>query len=76
MANIRVMKAPGVSSMMLSGTDAAREKLYNTVSAVNEIMNSNAMMLLDENASYESHQYTFSGIGEVYDRFMIDWDVV
>lgn len=72
MANIRVMKAPGVSSMMLSGTDAAREKLYNTVSAVNEIMNSNAMMLLDENASYESHQYTFSGIGEVYDRFMMD----
>ena len=72
MANLRVMKAPGVSSMMLSGTDAAREKLYNTVSAVNEVMNNNALMLLDEKASYESHQYTFSGIGEVYDRFMMD----
>ena len=72
MANMRIMKAPGVSSMMLSGTDSARDKLYNTVSAVNEIMNNNALMLLDEKASYESHQYTFSGIGEVYDRFMMD----
>ena len=72
MANMRIMKAPGVSSMMLSGTDSARDKLYNTVSAVNEIMNNNALMLLDEKASYKSHQYTFSGIGEVYDRFMMD----
>ena len=36
------------------------------------MMNNNSIQVLGENDSYESHQYTFGGVGEVYDRFMMD----
>jgi phage-related protein (TIGR01555 family) len=35
-------------------------------------MNNNSIQILGENDSYETHQYTFGGIADVYDRFMMD----
>jgi phage-related protein (TIGR01555 family) len=42
------------------------------VQAMNTLMNNNSIQILGENDSYESHQYTFGGIADVYDRFMMD----
>lgn len=36
------------------------------------MLNNNGIQILGKDDSYESHQYTFSGLGEVYDRFMMD----
>ena len=72
MANLRVMKIDGMGMMLATGNETAQRDLYNTVQAMNTLMNNNSIQILGENDSYESHQYTFGGIADVYDRFMMD----
>ena len=72
MANLRVMKMEGMGQILATGNQRAQEDLYNTVQAMNAMMNNNSIQIIGENDNYESHQYTFGGLGEVYDRFMMD----
>lgn len=72
MANIRVMKIDGMEQLLAYGGDKSQQALYNTLEGLNMMLNNNGIQILGKDDSYESHQYTFSGIGEVYDRFMMD----
>lgn len=72
MANIRVMKMDGMEQLMAYGGRKQQEALYNTLEGLNMMLNNNGIQILGKDDSYESHQYTFSGLGEVYDRFMMD----
>lgn len=72
MANLRVFKMEGMEQVLALGSEKTLQSLYNTIQGMNTLMNNNAVQILGANDSYESHQYTFGGIGEVYDRFMMD----
>ena len=72
MANLRVMKMDGMGQLLATGNEQAQLQLYNTIQGMNAMMNNNSLQVLGENDSYETHQYTFGGIGETYDRFMMD----
>ncbi len=72
MANIRVMKIDGMEQLLAHGGDKSQQALYNTLEGLNMMLNNNGIQILGKDDSYESHQYTFSGLGEVYDRFMMD----
>lgn len=72
MANIRVMKIDGMEQLLAYGGDKSQQALYNTLEGLNMMLNNNGIQILGKDDSYESHQYTFSGLGEVYDRFMMD----
>ncbi|WP_297967568.1 DUF1073 domain-containing protein [uncultured Anaerovibrio sp.] len=72
MACLRVMKLEGMGMVLATGNEKAQQDLYNTVQAMNALMNNNSIQILGENDSYESHQYTFGGIAQVYDCFMMD----
>lgn len=72
MANLRVMKMDGISQILATGNEKAQMQLYNTVQGMNAMMNNNSLQILDKDDGYETHQYTFGGIGETYDRFMMD----
>lgn len=72
MANLRVMKMDGMSQVLAVGNEQAQMQLYNTIQGMNTMMNNNSIQVLGENDTYETHQYTFGGIGETYDRFMMD----
>lgn len=72
MANIRVVKMDGMEQLMAYGGGKQQEALYNTLEGLNMMLNNNGIQILGKDDSYESHQYTFSGLGEVYDRFMMD----
>ena len=72
MANLRVMKMDGMSQVLAVGNEQAQMQLYNTIQGMNTMMNNNSLQILGEGDSYETHQYTFGGIGETYDRFMMD----
>lgn len=39
---------------------------------MNALMNNNSIQVLGENDSYETHPYAFGGLGETYDRIMMD----
>lgn len=72
MANIRVMKIDGMEQLLAYGGYKSQQALYNTLEGLNMMLNNNGIQILGKDDSYESHQYTFSGLGEVYDRFMMD----
>ena len=72
MACLRVMKIEGMGMVLATGNENAQRDLYNTIQSMNALMNNNSIQVLGENDSYETHQYTFGGVGEVYDRFMMD----
>ena len=72
MANLRVMKMEGMGMVMATGNENAQRDLYNTIQSMNSLMNNNSIQIIGENDEYLTHQYTFGGIGETYDRFMMD----
>ena len=72
MASLRVMKMEGMDMVLATGNEKAKQALYNTVQAMNALMNNNSLQILGENDHYETHQYTFGGIAQVYDCFMMD----
>lgn len=72
MANLRVMKMEGMSQLLATGSEQAQRDLYNTIQGMNAMMNNNSIQILGENDSFETHQYTFGGIADTYDRFMMD----
>lgn len=72
MANLRVMKLEGMGMLTAVATKKAKEDLYNTIQAQNTMMNNNSIQILGEKDDYFTHQYTFGGIADAYDRFMMD----
>lgn len=72
MANIRVFKLEGMEQIFGLGGKKAVEDLYRTVEGMNAIMNNNALQIIGSNDAYESHQFAFGGLGDIYDRFMMD----
>lgn len=72
MANIRVLKMDGMENILSFASDKAQTELYNTVQGMNMLLNNNALQLLGKDDDYQQHQYAFSGLGDVYDRFMMD----
>lgn len=72
MANIRTLKMEGMGQVLSTGNERILQDLYATVQAQNMLMNNNGVQILGENDDYQTHQYSFSGLGDVYDRFMMD----
>lgn len=72
MANLKVLKMQGMEEILSTGDTDLQQDLYNTVEGQNRLMNSNSMMVLGKDDDFATHQYTFSGINEVYQSFMLD----
>lgn len=72
MANLKVLKMQGMEEILSTGDTDLQQDLYNTVEGQNRLMNSNSMMVLGKDDDFATHQYTFSGINDVYQSFMLD----
>jgi phage-related protein (TIGR01555 family) len=72
MANLRVMKMEGMEEIFSIGDQRAQNDLYNTVSAQNKLMSNMGVQILGPKDSFETHQYTFSGLNDIYQSFMMD----
>lgn len=72
MANLRIYKMEGMEQVLATGSEKVVQSLYNTIQAMNSLMNNNSIQVIEANDEYENHQYTFGGVGDVYDRFMMD----
>lgn len=72
MANLKVLKMQGMEEILATGDLELQKDLYNTVEGQNRLMNSNSMMILGKDDDFATHQYTFSGINDVYQSFMLD----
>lgn len=71
-ANVSAMKIADFAEALAMGTENQKQKIMESVFNMNRIRNSFGMILLGSEDSYEQHPYSFAGIAEVYESFMMD----
>jgi len=50
----------------------AQQGLYETMSALNVMMNSQGLQVIGQNDSFETHPYSFSGLSDIYELLMLE----
>lgn len=72
MANLRVLKMADLGQLLASTDSVSQRDLYNTLQAQNTLMNNMGMMIMDAADGMETHQYTFGGLAQCYEQFIMD----
>ncbi len=72
LANLRVLKMSDLGQDLAVNDSKAQSALYNTLQAQNWLMSNMGLYVMDAADSMETHQYSFSGINEIYESFMMD----
>ena len=71
-ANVAALKMADYGEIMGMGTDAQKAQITAAIEWQNRIRNSFGMFLMGAEDNYEQHPYSFSGLAEVYESFMLD----
>lgn len=71
-ASLIATKTDGLDIINTLGDIEAQKDFYNTMQAVNTMMNNNSMLMMGKNDELQQLNYTFSGINDVYESFMMD----
>lgn len=72
LANIRVLSMEGLGQMITMGDQEALNKVFQTMQAMNRLMCNTGTLALDKDDSFTTQQYSFTGINDVYESFMLD----
>lgn len=72
LANIRAMKMGDLGELLAIGDEKSQKDVYNTLQAQNWLMSNMGMLLMNKDDEFETHQYTFTGLNEIYESFMLD----
>lgn len=72
LANIRVHKIEGLSQMLTIGDQEAAQRVYETMVSMNRLMCNTGTVAMDKDEDFQIHQYSFTGINDVYESFMLD----
>ena len=71
-ANITTLKMADYGELLNSGTDEQRRGVEQVMSFENRFRTSFGLQLLNKDDSLENHTYSFAGLSEVYEQFMMD----
>lgn len=72
LANLRVLKMGDLGELLAAGDEQAKKELYETVSAQNQLMSNSGVYVMDKDDNFETHQYAFGGLNDIYESFMLD----
>lgn len=72
LANIRVFKMDGMSQMFSIGDQQAAQRVYETMKTMNHLMCNTGTLAIDKEEDFAMHGYSFTGINDVYESFMLD----
>ena len=72
LANIRVLKMNDLGQLLGSASKQAQENLYNVLSAQDHLMSNMGIYVMDKEDDFAIHNYTFSGLDDLYQSFMLD----
>lgn len=72
LANVRVYKSSNLGQMMTIGDQEAASGVYKTLQSINRLMTNTGMLVMDGEDDFDMKQYSFSGINEIYESFMLD----
>ena len=71
-ANITTLKISDFGESLAMGTDAQKAGILEMLFAENRFRTSYGLQLLSKDDSMENHSYSFAGLSEVYEAFMMD----
>ena len=71
-ANIRTYKMANLGELLMATDPQSQRDLYQVLSAQNHLMSSMGMNVMDKEDEFSTSQYTFSGVSDVYELFMLD----
>ncbi|UUZ96001.1 DUF1073 domain-containing protein [Paenibacillus sp. P25] len=72
LANLRVLKMGDLRETLAITNPQVQQDLYNTLQQQNWLMSNQGIYVLNAEDSMETHQYSFSGLSDVYEQFMMD----
>lgn len=72
LANIRIFKMDGLSQMLTIGDQDAANRVYESMRTMNHLMCNTGTLAMDKDDDFQEQQYTFTGINDVYESFMLD----
>ena len=71
-ANTTTLKISDFGEALGKGTDAKRRKVLEAMEEENRLRTSYGLQILSAGDSMETHAYSFGGLSEIYDQFMMD----
>ena len=71
-ANTRVLKMADYGEVIGMGTNKQKKEVLNAIEAQNRLLTSFGVQIMGTDDNMENHPYSFSGISEVYENFMMD----
>lgn len=71
-ANIRTYKMSDLGQLLTATDPMSQRALYATLSMQNYLMSSMGMNVMDKEDDFLTNQYTFSGLSDIYELFMLD----
>ncbi len=71
-ANITTLKMADYGEILSAGTEEQRRSVEYAMGMENRFRTSFGIQLLSKDDSMENHTYSFAGLGEIYEQFMMD----
>ena len=71
-ANITTLKMSDYGDVLSAGTEEQRRSVEYAMGLENRFRTSFGIQLLSRDDSYENHAYSFTGLSEIYEQFMMD----
>jgi phage-related protein (TIGR01555 family) len=70
-ANLKIYKMDGFEQIGTAPQSVLRD-LYNTLTMMNYMMNSQGMQIMGKEDAFETQQFSFAGLSDTYEMFMLD----
>ena len=71
-ANITTLKISDFGDALAMGTEAQKQQIRNAVMEENRFRTSFGLQILSAGDTLENHPYSFGGLSEIYEQFMLD----
>lgn len=72
LANIRVYKMQNLGQALTLGDQQSMQKVYETMQQMNRLMCNTGTFAMDKDDDFTMQSYTFTGINDIYESFMLD----
>ena len=72
LANIRVFSMEGLGQMITMGDQQSLQKVYEAMQQMNRLMCNSGTLAIDKDDSFTMQGYSFTGINDIYESFMLD----
>lgn len=72
LANIRVYKMQNLGQALTLGDQQSMQRVYETMQQMNRLMCNTGTFAMDKDDDFTMQSYTFTGINDIYESFMLD----